>query len=416
MTATLTPPMAGVVRWIAYALIVGATLLPYLGGFPLSYALMLLMLLLVVWQLTANRRDLPPVDPASLMFGIAFALLLVVFTVTARRPADVGFALNFFLLLLVYPLIAAFRHFRRADASRVLAILALVGTLIAVGVAIYQRSANIFSRAEGYYSDSLWATTLVIALGFIALIGVRVTRSRWNLAFFIGPIAALAVTVLAGSRGPLLAFVPLLVAASILLPRRRWIAPLLLLAGAGIAALVVGGLAWLSPVTFNRLWSLVIVASEVMRGDSVGESSIGIRVSLLAGAVEAFKASPWVGYGWGHFGEVIEPYVGSFNLARSVHQFHLHNDLADFAIAGGVVGIVAYGLIVLAPVVGALASPPDTQRHGRVLGTVALSLTYLVCGQSNALFGFEFLTTLYILLAVILLGWCRDPEPAVASS
>jgi hypothetical protein len=60
--------------------------------------------------------------------------------------------------------------------------------------------------------------------------------------------------------------------------------------------------------------------------------------------------------------------------------------------------------------VGAWRSVRDSQYEARLLGAVLLSAAYLGCGVTNALFGFEFHTTLYMCLAALLLGCCRDAK------
>ena len=90
---------------------------------------------------------------------------------------------------------------------------------------------------------------------------------------------------------------------------------------------------------------------------------------------------------------------------------HLHADILDLGVGAGLLGILAYALILAAPIVGALLSPHDSQRQGRILGAALLSTGYLACGASYIMFGYEFPTTLYVVLAAVLLGLCRD-EPS----
>jgi hypothetical protein len=82
-----------------------------------------------------------------------------------------------------------------------------------------------------------------------------------------------------------------------------------------------------------------------------------------------------------------------------------------------VLGLVAYGLILLAPLLGAMRSSRDSQYAARLTGAIVLSLGYFACGLTYIMFGYEFHTTLYVCLSAIVLGFCRDTpgrEPAVS--
>ena len=74
-------------------------------------------------------------------------------------------------------------------------------------------------------------------------------------------------------------------------------------------------------------------------------------------------------------------------------------------------GLAAYGLILLAPLLGALRSVRDSQYSARITGAVILSVGYFACGLTYLMFGYEFHTTLYVCLVAIVLGFCRDAPP-----
>ena len=99
-------------------------------------------------------------------------------------------------------------------------------------------------------------------------------------------------------------------------------------------------------------------------------------------------------------------YDAKGNILRGNH--HLHADILDMGVAGGIMGLLAYGLILLAPLLGAFRSIRDSQFSARVTGAVVLSVGYAACGLTYLMFGYEFHTTLYVCLAAIVLGFCRD--------
>ena len=83
--------------------------------------------------------------------------------------------------------------------------------------------------------------------------------------------------------------------------------------------------------------------------------------------------------------------------------------------AAGLVGLVAYALVLAAPIVSAAKSPRDSQFSGRLFLALSLSVGFLCCGAVNLLFGFEFMTTMYVCFAAVFIGYCRD-APALAAA
>ena len=92
---------------------------------------------------------------------------------------------------------------------------------------------------------------------------------------------------------------------------------------------------------------------------------------------------------------------------------HLHSDILNLGVSAGIVGLLAYVLVLLAPVVSAATSPRDMQFRGRLFLAISLSAGFLCCGAVNLLFGFEFMTTLYVVFAAIFIGYCRDQPSLV---
>ena len=86
--------------------------------------------------------------------------------------------------------------------------------------------------------------------------------------------------------------------------------------------------------------------------------------------------------------------VGGFYLLRE-HWNH-------------VAGNWVYLLLLAAPLVGAWRSPRDVQRVARLYGASILVAGYVGAGLTDLMFGFEFHTALYVVLAVVLVGYCRD--------
>src|SRR5882724_971701 len=93
----------------------------------------------------------------------------------------------------------------------------------------------------------------------------------------------------------------------------------------------------------------------------------------------------------------------------------LHNDVLDFAVAAGIIGVVVYLLILATPLIAALRSPPDRQRAYRLYAAVTIGLVYACAGLTDIMIGFEFHTTFFGAVAGIVLGMGRD-RPARAGA
>jgi O-antigen ligase len=246
-------------------------------------------------------------------------------------------------------------------------------------------------------------------LGFIALLGLAATRSRFRLLFLLGPILGTFVCVLSGSRGPLLA-VPLLLVAYVMVATRHWVRNIAI----GLVLLAVcAGVVWtIWPATVHRYVVMANRLPDYLQGDAVNDASLSERGAMYVAGYKAFFDAPWLGYGWHAKMDAIAPYLSEkyANLPKIHH--HLHSDGLDFAVSGGVVGILAYLLMLIAPVAGAIRSVRDSQYRLRNTAAVMLSVGYFAFGLTYLLFGYEFHTTLYVVLAAIIVRYCRD-EPLV---
>ena len=377
---------------------------PYLGGDVGSYVLIVATVLATLLHLLLFRSL--GTDAAGLFFVAAFLIILVLYAITSRPgTTDFLFAFNFAMYLFFVPLQAIFRQHARPGNVLLVAKLALAGTVLAAVVAVVQVGFLGFGRAEGHGSNPIPSSTTALILGFLALMGFVAGGGRRRYLYLLGPVLGILVVLLAGARGPLLGAGALLTLALLTIPRNRWLGAAAL---AAIAAAVVAGLL-LVPEYFGRVSRLVPMIEEILAGEPIRETSGNIRLRIFEGSLQAFLDSPWIGHGWGAKTEVVDSYLAEPVFGSP--KYHLHSDILTFAVTGGVVGLVAYLLVLAAPLLGAFRSARDTQFAARSYGAAALVTGYAACGSVNLLFGFEYLTSFYVLLAAILLGFCRD-QPA----
>ena len=139
-----------------------------------------------------------------------FALLLLVFTITAREPADVLFVANF-LALLVAPAVyvALVPEPRSPGLPLLLVALCTVGACVTGIVAVNDLVLRGESRSMGIAMGINLVPRFALTLGFVGLAGLFLTTSRWRLLFYAGPLASIVTTFLTASRGGAVA-IPLL--------------------------------------------------------------------------------------------------------------------------------------------------------------------------------------------------------------
>jgi O-antigen ligase len=392
---------------LAGLLLLGGLVLPYVGGYPLAYVLIALTLVSTLWLVVANGR--PSGGPATTLFLLAWLLMAIAFAVTARAPRDVSYVLNFAMFVFYAPLCGALARFGGRHNATVVALLCLAGAVIAFAVASYQSWDLRMPRATGFFSDPIWAAQAAIILGFLALVGVRLP-GRWTHLFWLGPLLGTLAAFLGQSRGPLIA-APVLVLIGLVFAFRRWWLAVPVAAGVAAAAILLVGT--LSPSSLLRIETLETIAEQVVYGETIGENSTGQRVAFYQSSWEAMVRQPWLGYGWERKLDAIIPYLADNGAMLAEGHHHLHSDWADFGVSAGILGLIAYAMVLAAPIAGAFASPRDGLYRRRLLGAWLLSGGYLCCGLTYLMLGYEFHTTLYVVLAAILLGFCRERPPAV---
>lgn len=403
----------GILNGLVALLLAGTFLFPYVGGAVTAYVLIGLSLLLIGWNLVDPPRFAP--DPGAWMFVIAWGLIAIAFAIT-NRPGGSDYLLSInFAMFALYPLLGgALQRFAGPNNSVRVAVLALAGSFIALAVGAFQVFVQHYGRAEGYASNPIPSATVALFLGVFALVGLFAIKSGWRFVFLLGPVAGVGTVLLAGSRGPLIAVPVLGLIALIMLPIRR-----VLSWGAAAAVGVVAAVAYaLKPEAFGRVAALPKMALDILSGQPIAwslDESGSVRYAIFEGSIAAFWRSPWIGYGWVQKVPVVAKYT-PFDVGFSTsHTAHLHSDILNLGVSAGLVGLLAYALVLLAPIVSAATSPRDNQFRGRLFLALTLGAGYLCCGAVNLLLGFEFMTTMYVCFAVVFIGYCRD-APALAKA
>ncbi|MCP8883169.1 O-antigen ligase family protein [Devosia sp. XJ19-1] len=277
--------------------------------------------------------------------------------------------------------------------------MAAAGTLGAVLIAAYDVVFLQMRRGGFSVNNPIHLADLAVALGFLALVGLF-SGHRWRFFFLLGPALALVAVLLSGSRGPLLALLVLSVLATIYYIIMIWrpSRATLLVVGLALAVAVMVAPFISFELGSGRQLRLVSLAQSVLSGEAA-DGSTNERLYMLRSAWGAFQASPIYGHGLidytvsaAQFGPQDNPYRPSS---------HLHNDIADFAVIGGLTGLICYLLVLIAPLYGARRAGAE-QRPLLMFIALMASAGYLVMGLTNAMMGVLTQTVLYgLMLALI---------------
>ena len=391
-------------------LIVLLALYGILGRYA-PYLLLVSYVILLPYLLFTARERTFRLGIADGGFLLAFGLLLLAFVLSAKQSADALMAVNFAWLLLFVPVRSFFDRNASQSAPLLVARLSLLGTVLLLLMAVYERAMLGEARVGYLTSDAIRIANTAVILGALSTIGLLAEHRRLRLIYLAGPLAALIVAYLAGTRGAIASLALLFVVISVFVLWRR---PWGLLVGAAIALLAVAALLVAARLHVPRIDSLVGTLQQLWRGEAVSDASANIRLAMQRTAIAAFSDSPWVGHGWRRIVSAAAAYLPPTQAHLFDGQPHLHSDLADFAVAGGVLGLLAYATALLAPVIAAVRSVKDSGYRVRLFGVVLVVASYFALGLNSLMLGFEVHTALYCGLIAILLGYCREPVPSPA--
>lgn len=344
--------------------------------------------------------------PATLLPLIGGALMVCASLFTALSWFHVVVAFFFAVLYLTGPVTAAFLRLAHRITPGMVGLLATLGTLGGLGVALYDTFVRGIDRAGYSVNNPIHFADLALTLGFVALAGAFSPRILVRVICLLAPVIAIATVYLSGSRGPMVAALPMAfvaVALFVFWSRRR---ALFVIIGLVLLAIAVGVFFALRDVPLNQLGALGRVL-ELLQSERPRDRSTSVRLDLYIAAYNAFLASPIFGYGLiGFAAKVVAfPPLSGAHVAFD----HLHNDLADFAVAGGVMGILAYGLFLAAPVVEAIRAPRGRNRRIAVLLSTTICVGYAGMGATNAMLGVMSQTLLYAVVLALVAYFARLP-------
>jgi O-antigen ligase len=331
----------------------------------------------------------------TLLFAIAFALILIAALGAMRQPADL-------LALVPYLAPLCFLPFASVIGDRApnLARLALIGAGIGLVSALALRYGIGRPRAgEGSFITDPYRLAVTTLLCATLALGALFTRERWRWLSLLGLVAAAGVIWLTGSRTALLGVPAVLLITALCFVRKPVAIAGLLLGTAALGAVAL--FVELPGRSRMRLWD---VLGGIARGDSVADESIWVRIRLWSEALRDIPNAPIFGHGWGDW--LMAPLRDRFpSDLESLHTIqHMHNDALHYAMAGGVLGIAAWLLLLAAPLAGYVALPREQRTRQRLHAILVLVGGYFVLGLADIMLASPAQLTLYVALTAVVLS------------
>lgn len=371
---------------LALATIIAAILPPGYPAYIGAYAAIVLCALALLVFGVPEREGFR--QPTSLATIAAIALVALTVPFTYRGDQDL-LAPVFVLPMLCVPALGLLaRPARWVPGFTLFAVICLVAAVVAFSGGVYERYVLGIYR-PGMGNNPIHFASLAVMAGSLAMVGVAASAAPWRYIFLLGPILGLACAIIADSRGPMVGGAAMVAVGLSTLLIWYWREGLFRLAFLAAAAVGAGAAAYLVATGNTRVAGIIDNALNIFRFTG---GSDDIRAALYHSALHALAQSPLYGIG---LGQIMHPAQELFPQQGQVFSLdNLHADWANFATMSGGMGLLAYLLLIAAPLLLLLHRPARQQRP-IVLGALLLSSGQLILGISNAMFGILPQTVIY---------------------
>jgi len=337
----------------------------------------------------------------------AFALIALAFVLQPGQPSLANIA--DFLPLALTPLLAlAISPLAGRLTVEKFSQLCLLASAMCALVGLYGLSQGVQrSTAPGF--SPIHFADLAVVLGFLSLGGTLVEKAARKWMYLLGPILAVIATIAAETRAALIVALGLSLVYGIVsmrgstLPRFVKIALPLVLCG-----LVVLGFAIAYWLGFTRPLEAFQPVIALLRGEMPSDTSALYRVEMYRAGILAFFDAPLFGHGWHNQIAASMPYlteIGQEGYALEGWGY-IHNDALSLAVACGLCGVVAYLLMLAAPLLAHFGAAHGRDGKARLYLALCLSAGLLLSGATDVLLMVEVPKVLLVLgsAAIYLFG------------
>lgn len=324
------------------------------------------------------------------------ALIGLAYTISAGPQGLVGLA-YFVPLAMVWPLVSVARSIEQAHYPSLVGALAFSGAAAAAIMAINDVLMTGTSRAGWSIANPIHFADVALLTGFVALFGMIPERSAGKFVLLLAPILASVAVVLSGTRGAIVAFAAMLAAGMVMAVIVKLYRPRMLLVFVAGLAMIVAAVLLLGGAQIWGIQRVLVDIADTFANGMPTDSSTALRMQMYLGGLRAFLEAPVFGHG------PFEFVAAADRLADIPLESppHLHSDLVDMAASAGMLGIGAYLLFLLAPVVEAIRMPAGPMKAWTIVAVATLVVGFFCMGLTNAMFGILSLTTTFAAICII---------------
>lgn len=326
--------------------------------------------------------------PTSLAILSAITLMGVLLPFVYRGPQDLMAPMLILPMLTTMALGALAQPARCVPSPTVFALICLVGSLVALVGGGYEHFLLRIYR-PGMGNNPIHYASLAGMSGCLAMVGVISSQTPWRYLFLLGPVFGLGCAVIADSRGPMLGALAMSAVGALTLTIWLWRDRLFRIAGVISAGVAATSVVYLVGSGNTRVAGIINSGLDIFRITGGPED---IRAALYLSALEVLKTSPFVGAGLGQIMVTAEAMFP--NLIVGTGLENLHADWANFAAIGGTLGLLAWLLLLAAPLL-LLMDRRARQARPVVLGSMLLTTGQFTLGLSNTTFGILPQTVIY---------------------
>ncbi len=380
---------------------IAATMLPpgypaYIGAYNALVAA-ILAFLVYGWRERAVFSH-----PTSLAILAAILLVGAVLPFVYRGPQDLLAPVLILPMLVTIALGLLARPARWVPSAGAFASVCLLGALIALVGGAYEHFVLGLYR-PGLGNNPIHYATLAAMSGCLAMVGVVSSNAPWRYLFLLGPVFGLGCAVIADSRGPMLGALAMSTVGVVTLTVWLWRDKLFRIAVLVSAGLAATAIVYLVGSGNARVAGIVQSGLDIFRFTGGTDD---IRAALYASAIEILTTSPLVGVGLGQIMVVAQTRFPELVAGKGLEN--LHADWANFAAMAGALGLLAWLLLLAAPLL-LLLDRRARQDRPVVLGAILLTTGQFALGVSNATFGILPQTVIYAVALGYFLVRARRP-------
>ncbi|WP_036223612.1 O-antigen ligase family protein [Maritalea myrionectae] len=392
-----------VINLVHIIFLVGCFILPMIFGSAAGAAALLISLGWTIYLLFLRNYNVPT-HQFQIIWTCIAPMFFIIFSLSSIGWDSMKYGFNTIAFVLALGVFIHFSSYRIKSYMEYLPLFATLGLLFGVIWAHLQQDLEITRRLTPLIGGgSNLAARIAILLAAFSTIFILLNHTKLMKAavYVIIQILTILLVIYAGSRGALLAIPILIVAPIIFVLPCLWLRSvavwICIFAMIGIA---IFGFSYFDP---NELASdLKTRLLSVANGEGM-DASTERRYQMWQVAFQSFLEHPIIGTGWHSFIEVTEGTILE-SYAENGNYFNFHSDIANFAVAGGIIGLLLYFLLLFAPLIFWDTPKDHPYFRVRLYWAVIMPILYLVLGLTDMVMGFDYPTMFYAFTFAIIWG------------